>query len=64
MTQDPPSRQEDFRVSPVPLLDALPGRPLRAGDLCPACQHGKLDYDGLLNLACPECGYAQGGCFG
>ena len=36
---------------------------LRAGDLCPHCGKACLDYDGLLNLACPECGYALGGCF-
>jgi hypothetical protein len=36
---------------------------LRAGDTCPHCRKGKLDYDGLLNLACPQCGYSLGGCF-
>ena len=36
---------------------------LHPGDLCPKCHTGKLDYDGLLNLACPSCGYAIGGCF-
>jgi hypothetical protein len=35
----------------------------RAGDLCPQCKQGRLDYDGLLNLSCPHCGYAVGGCF-
>jgi len=35
----------------------------RAGDICPNCGEGVLDYDGLLNLACPECGYAIPGCF-
>jgi uncharacterized protein (DUF983 family) len=34
-----------------------------AGDLCPRCQKGYLDYDSLLNLACPACGYTLGGCF-
>lgn len=33
---------------------------LRAGDLCPNCQGEKLDYDGLLNLSCPKCGYTAG----
>jgi len=37
--------------------------PLRAGDLCPQCHSGTLDYDCMLNLACPICGYALGGCF-
>jgi uncharacterized protein (DUF983 family) len=39
--------------------------PLRAGALCPACGQGKLDYNGLLALECPKCGYTSsegGGC--
>lgn len=44
-------------------LKAKPVRVLRAGDICPACEAAELDYDGLLNLACPHCGYALGGCF-
>ena len=36
---------------------------LRAGDLCPTCRVERLDYDGLLNLACSQCGYALSGCF-
>jgi hypothetical protein len=38
---------------------------LRSGDLCPNCQVERLDYDGLLNLSCPNCGVvdgAWGGC--
>jgi uncharacterized protein (DUF983 family) len=38
-------------------------REVRPGDLCPKCREGHLDYNGLLNLACPKCGYALGGCF-
>lgn len=45
-----------------PLLAAPPYEP-RSGDICPQCDAGKLDYDGMLNLACPKCGYAVGGCF-
>jgi hypothetical protein len=36
---------------------------LRAGDLCPKCKTERLDYDGLLNLVCPKCGFVSGGCF-
>ena len=36
---------------------------LHAGDTCPRCRKGILDYDGLLNLTCPQCGYSLGGCF-
>jgi hypothetical protein len=34
-----------------------------AGDECPLCQQGRLDYDGLLNLACGRCGYTLSGGF-
>ena len=39
---------------------ALPGR---AGDCCPRCAEGILDFDGLLNLHCPRCHYVLAGCF-
>jgi hypothetical protein len=35
----------------------------RSGDLCPLCQIGHLDYNGLLNLECDECKFTVGGCF-
>ena len=38
-------------------------RELRQGSLCPQCGQEKLDYDGMLNLSCPGCGYTLGGCF-
>jgi uncharacterized protein (DUF983 family) len=36
---------------------------LRSGDTCPRCQTGKMEYDGLLNLTCIQCGYIIGGGF-
>jgi uncharacterized protein (DUF983 family) len=27
------------------------------GSTCPACKQGKLEYNSLLNLICPKCGY-------
>ena len=39
--------------------------PLQAGTICPVCGKGKLGYNGLLALECPECGYSSsegGGC--
>ena len=48
------------------VLEEQPEKPaskLRAGDLCPKCRVAQMDYDGLLNLTCPNCGYALGGCF-
>jgi uncharacterized Zn finger protein (UPF0148 family) len=43
--------------------DSKPASQLRSGDLCPKCKEELLDYDGLLNLSCPKCGPAVGGCF-
>jgi len=47
--------------------DSVPGlleqAELRCGDLCPACREAELDYDGLLNLSCANCGFVVGGCF-
>lgn len=36
---------------------------LKPKDLCPHCQQGQLDYDGLLNLCCDQCGFILAGCF-
>jgi rubredoxin len=53
--------------SPVLELDAEPDAQvqptaeLRSGFLCPRCGEGKLDYNGLIELECPECGYTFGG---
>ena len=41
----------------------LAGQALLTGELCPWCHSALLDYDGLLNLTCPQCGYSLGGCF-
>lgn len=47
------------------LAAARPGADssLRCGVTCPVCDNGCLDYDGLLNLTCPECGFSLGGCY-
>ena len=34
--------------------------PLRLGSECPGCGKGKLDYNGLLQLECPLCGFVSG----
>jgi hypothetical protein len=43
--------------------DTDPRSELRAGDLCPVCAMGRLDYDGMLNLNCEQCGFTLVGCF-
>jgi uncharacterized protein (DUF983 family) len=56
---------EDEALKPVliPLEDQSREKATGAGSLCPKCHHGVLDYDGMLNLSCPVCGYKEGGCF-
>ncbi|MFM8369230.1 MAG: hypothetical protein ACKOBD_10830 [Chloroflexota bacterium] len=34
--------------------------PLRKGVTCPQCGEGILDYNGLLQLECPACGFING----
>lgn len=34
-----------------------------SNSLCPKCKTGKIDYDGLLNVVCRQCGYTSAGCF-
>lgn len=36
----------------------------RSGADCPSCGQGRLDYNGLLELACPLCGYVAAGAGG
>jgi hypothetical protein len=33
----------------------------KAGDICPACRVGRIDYDGTLNLVCERCGWRASG---
>ncbi len=38
-----------------------PGQRLRAGMRCPRCKKGMIDYNGMLNLVCPNCGLTEAG---
>lgn len=41
----------------------LPPASFLAGEICPFCGQGRLDYDGMLNLVCPACWKMEtGGC--
>jgi hypothetical protein len=35
----------------------------RVGEICLRCQAAQLDYNGLLQLACPQCGVIETGAF-
>lgn len=50
-------RYHAIRAASLTVRYAQPGMP------CPACGMAVMDYDGLLTLVCPQCGYGQGGCF-
>ncbi|MBN1668483.1 MAG: hypothetical protein JW862_15420 [Anaerolineales bacterium] len=50
---------DDLQTEQVPVLS----QELKPQDLCPQCRIGRLDYDGLLNLACDQCGFTVAGCF-
>jgi hypothetical protein len=57
-------RSLNLTLTPLSASSAQSTQLLHAGDLCPKCKVERLDYDGLLNLACPKCGLVQtGGCF-
>ena len=34
---------------------------LRSGFSCPRCGRGRLEYNGMIELECPECGFTLGG---
>lgn len=54
---------EDGEEVTKPLMVDVVVQEIRRGDRCPMCHQGVMDYDGLLNLSCPVCGYTLGGCF-
>jgi hypothetical protein len=41
-------------------LKSVAKRAVRRGERCPQCNNGILDYNGMLDLECPECGYYEG----
>jgi hypothetical protein len=61
------SAEPERRLSSLELLlmgighpEASQSEPLRSGAPCPNCGEGRLDYNGLLQLECPRCGYVNG----
>jgi hypothetical protein len=53
--------KRDKRPAVKPRLGNNLPKALRAGDLCPECGQEHLDYDGLLNLSCTNCGFSVAG---
>jgi hypothetical protein len=56
-------KKENWKIQFDPTGSASSKSRVRAGELCPRCQNERLDYNGLLNLVCPNCGVIEGGCF-
>lgn len=63
--QTPKTNKPRLQMTALELdfVKAEESQPARPGGLCPHCQQGILDYDGMLVLRCPICGFAEGGCF-
>lgn len=57
-TQPPPI---EITIPPLPGPDARLPEPPRPGAPCPQCGQGQLDYNGLLELECTQCGYTISG---
>ena len=45
-------------IDQLPVTEIL--EPLRKDSICPKCKIGRLDYNGLLQLECPACGFVNG----
>jgi hypothetical protein len=52
-------QNQDQPIGAVCLLK--PGERLQEGMICPRCQGAKMEYNGLLNLVCPNCGLTEAG---
>jgi len=39
----------------------IPTESLRPGMICARCKAAKIEYDGMLNLVCPNCGLTEAG---
>ena len=66
--QEKENRDMDFGntnvfIKEIKLPPRQPWIEPRPGDVCQVCKREFLDYDGLLNLVCPDCGMVSGGCF-
>ena len=61
MMADKPNLPEKNNKEPRFEAGAGSNELLRVGSLCPNCGQGEVDYNGLLELECPICGYRNTG---
>jgi uncharacterized Zn finger protein (UPF0148 family) len=57
---NPAAREDQANSIAVVDLKPIAKGPVRRGEHCPQCHAGILDYNGMLDLECPECGYYEG----
>jgi len=60
--QKPP---DPVYIAPLSTPGGNAPEPVRPGADCPRCGAGRMDYNGLLELECVQCGYVisgGGGC--
>lgn len=58
--------QQEEEIDPDQQFN-LPGvvaHGLQRGDACPVCGLGRLEFNGLLDLECANCGYSEGSGWG
>jgi len=51
----------EFSLVIQPEQNHKPILPVHPGMVCPQCQEGRLEYNGLLELVCNECGFSSNG---
>jgi len=57
--EEPPEQERDEQQDKDKLCLERP----HVGQTCPRCQAAQLDYNGLLQLVCPQCGVIETGAF-
>lgn len=60
MTAKPNHTLSAFELSLVEPAPEEARVALKRGAPCPECNSGVLDYNGLLELECPRCGFKSG----
>jgi predicted RNA-binding Zn-ribbon protein involved in translation (DUF1610 family) len=56
-----PNDKTQTPAQAVVSCELQPAVSLQAGMICPRCGEAVIDYDGLLQLVCPNCGLKEAG---
>ena len=55
------SKRELPAICLIPQNSSEKSPPIELNSICPSCEQGKMEYNGLLNLECPICHFEYGG---